>query len=74
MSGDGLTSTCRRQLCPLVGYRGFEEPVSMDMVFGNEVRAANSGRHVQMSWWLRGRLWVEGLGRIPICGICQHPF
>ena len=35
MSGGGLTSTRRRQLCPLVGCRGFEEPVLMGIVFGD---------------------------------------
>ena len=35
MSGGGLTSTRRRRLCPLVGCRGFEEPVLMGMVFGD---------------------------------------
>ena len=35
MSGGRLTSSCLRQLCLLVGCRGFEEPVLMGMVFGN---------------------------------------
>ena len=35
MSGGGLTSTHRHQLCPLVGCHGFEEPVLMGMVFGD---------------------------------------
>ena len=35
MSGGGLTSTCRHQLCPLVGCRSLKEPVLMGMVFGD---------------------------------------